>query len=165
MKTHFLGIDPGIANTGYCLLNHTKKRPYHCVKFGTIRTKPDMEMGERLNLIDKYLCELNSTYLIEDITIENVFFNRNVKSAMMTAKVIGIVEMIAWRNAIPIRIVTPQQVKKASGFGGKATKKEIITIMSKIVKTKMRNEHEADACAAATYGILNYCGENKLDMV
>lgn len=154
MKTNFLGIDPGIANTGYCLVNYTKKDGYNCVKMGTIRTKPDMEMGTRLLMIHNHLCELNSAYAIDDITIENVFFSRNVKSAMTTAKVIGLVELYAARDNIPIRVVTPQQVKTASGFGGKAEKKTIKEVMSKIVRAKLRNSHEADAAAAAVYGIL-----------
>lgn len=150
-----LGIDPGIAQTGYCLLHHhPKNQKYHFVAAGTARTKVEQEIGDRLIVIDRTLCELIDKYAVDKIIVEHVFFNRNVSSALSTAKVIGIVEMIGARNAIPVDLATPQQVKASSGMGAKADKKQVRNIMEKLIRHQFRSYHESDACAAAVYGIL-----------
>lgn len=161
MQINFLGIDPGIAATGYCLLSHSKQKQYQCIQLGTIKTDRKSETSVRLRkiygeiecLVNDYL---DAGYGFDGIVIERVFFSRNVSSAISTGKVIGIIELLAATYGIPVLLPTPQQIKQASGFGGKADKKQVKTIMSKLTKTEFKTFHEADACAAACYGILNH---------
>ena len=92
------------------------------------------------------------------VAVERVFHNKNVSSSISTGEVIGIVELAAAQNAIPVKMLTPQQVKKASGLTlKKADKTSMIRSMSRLfhVREDVLNSHTADACAAGLVGLLH----------
>ena len=151
-----LGIDPGLANTGYALIHSTKKTPYDVSFSGVIQTDNKRPTGQRLYDIDYRRHQVIGEPEIDIVVIENVFFNRNVKSAMGTAKVIGLFEHWAYRMKAECVIATPQQIKKAAGLDTKADKDKMMRFVSKITGVPITSEHEADAIASAIFGVLNH---------
>ena len=150
-----LGIDPGIANCGYALVKRTKnkhRKKYELLDHGIVTTKPGIIEGVRLSEI-KWELDL----MIDKCTVvcvEKVFFSRNVSSAMNTAKVIGIAQIMAARHNRPFIEVRPTDAKEAIGCDKKADKKKIIAKVNKMFKTQIKNEHTADAISVAICGIL-----------
>lgn len=148
-----LGIDPGIEQTGWVLLSYDKA--YHIVNKGTIKTSSECSTGERLQQIHTAIYNI-AEHQLDMIACEQVYFNRNVSSALSTAKVIGVMELIAHRWQIPCLTFTPQQAKMASGLGGKAQKKQVRLMMQKLCRKEFANMHESDACAVAIAGVLQF---------
>ena len=153
-----LGIDPGLANTGYALIHSTKKTPYDVAFSGVIQTKSNLPTGQRLYDIDYRRHQVIAEPKIDIVIIEHVFFNRNVKSAIGTAKVIGLFEHWAYKMKAECILATPQQIKKVSGLGAKADKHQMMRMIEKITGVPITSEHEADAIAAAMFGVLNHEG-------
>ena len=87
-----LGIDPGLANTGWGVV-HRSGQKYQLIEKGTIRTKSSDEQPHRLEIIYAGVSELLRKHTPDMVNIEAVFFNRNVKSCISTASVIAVVEL------------------------------------------------------------------------
>lgn len=149
-----LGIDPGIANTGYAIVVRTAAK-FKVIESGCIQTKAADPTPQRLNEIFKAVSEVVYRHItgIDIIAIESVFYNRNVSSAMRTAGVIGILQLLAEQAQIQSLTVTPQQVKSAVGIA-KADKKQVQRLVGKLTGEKVITHHAADAIAAGIAGLL-----------
>lgn len=149
-----LGIDPGIANCGWALVERTKNKhrnKYKLLDHGCTKTLPKTEEGIRL-----YEIKLDLDLLIDKCTgicTEKVFFSRNVTSAMSTAKVIGTAQIIAARHNLPFFEVRPNQIKESIGCDRTADKKQMIKRVNKMFKTELKNQHTVDAIAIAITAI------------
>ncbi|MCG9133856.1 crossover junction endodeoxyribonuclease RuvC [Candidatus Poribacteria bacterium] len=148
-----LGIDPGIANTGYAVVVRSA-RGYQLVTDGLIKTQPSEPTPERLLTIYKVLCEIVDCELPDILAIESCYHNKNISSSMKTGGVIGVVQLIAAQYGCEASEFTPQQVKASSGLGGTADKKAVQRMMSKIFRKRTLNHHIADAAACAIAGLL-----------
>ena len=154
MKCIALGIDPGIANTGYAIVVRTATK-FKVIESGCIKTKASDPTPHRLNTIFKAVSEVVYRHItdIDIIAIECVFYNKNVSSAMHTAGVIGILQLLAEQVQIRSLTVTPQQVKSAVGIA-KADKKQVQRLIYKLTGEKTITHHTADAIAAGIAGLL-----------
>lgn len=150
-----LGIDPGIANTGYAIVVRTAAPQFRVLESGCIKTKAADPTPHRLNTIFKAISEVVYRHItgIDIIAIESVFYNRNVSSAMHTAGVIGILQLLGEQAQIRSLTVTPQQVKSSVGFAT-ADKKQVQRLIQKITGEKTITHHTADAIAAGIAGLL-----------
>ena len=83
------------------------------------------------------------------IGVELVFFGRNVSSAMSTAHVIGAVELVAHQAGVKCVQILPNRVKAAVLGKGRGSKALVRQFVNKILGAEIKNDHEADACAAA----------------
>lgn len=150
-----LGIDPGIANTGWAVVGKAS-RGYRLISDGNlIQTDRKASTGERLLTIYKSISEAVATNLPDRIAIERCFHNRNVSSSQSTGGVIGIVHLVGAQCGILVSEFTPQQVKASSGLGGGADKKAVQRMLCKIFKRETLNNHVADAVACAISGLLS----------
>lgn len=148
-----LGIDPGIANTGWAVVVKCQKG-YRLVSDGLIKTDASEPTGDRLLVIYKQISEVVQHETPDKIAIERCYHNRNVSSSQSTGAVIGVVLLIAAQFGILVSEFTPQQVKASSGLGGGADKKAVEKMMCKIFRRESLNNHVADAVACAIGGIL-----------
>ena len=152
MKTT-LGIDPGIGNTGWAVLQRTASG-YELIDSG-YRTTPSKAMfGYRL---DTQFCIIHDRlmeYKPDILAIESAFFNKNVSSHNKTVSVIAVAELAAFRCGVPTRKIKPQLVKAAVGCSMTASKDQVKRMVNKILKTDVRNHHEADAAAVAIASLL-----------
>ena len=145
-----LGIDPGIANTGWGIVEFTGQR-FQPVCYGVINTSPDDILSRRIAVIAESVGRIIEKYDVKHLSMEDIFFAKNEVSAIGVAKVIGAVSYAAYRLDVPVTMFTPLQIKIAITGYGKAEKKqvqEMCRILLKLDKIP-RPDHAADALAAA----------------
>ncbi|MDC7246335.1 MAG: crossover junction endodeoxyribonuclease RuvC [Sphaerochaetaceae bacterium] len=145
-----LGIDPGLANTGWGVIEENNLR-YRPVSFGTITTKTSMRKEERIFTIARKLGELSASYEVDLVGIEDIFFAQNVSSAITVAKVIGAVIQQMTLNGLEVAVFTPLQIKMAVTGMGTAEKKQVQQMVRLLLKLEEipRPDHAADSLAVA----------------
>ena len=152
-KRIVLGVDPGIANTGLSVV--CRSASYELLSSELVKSKPSVPKAERLLQIHEAVCRLLDLYQCARVNIERCYHNRNVSSSQSTGAVIGVVMVAAAREGVPVIEGTPQQVKSATGLGGKADKRQVVKMMSKLLHQKEPLQHHlADAAAVAIAGCL-----------
>lgn len=128
-----LGIDPGLTRCGVGIVDVSATRRATLVAVTVIRTPPSADLDQRLLAVATGLDELIALHRPERIAIERVFAQQNVSTVMGTAQVSGIALLAAARNGIPVHLHTPTEVKAAiTGYGG-AEKKQVGTMVAKIL--------------------------------
>lgn len=143
-----LGIDPGIANTGYALLLE-KGGALSLLNNGVFITKKG-PTAHRIKQIYDFLAAKIHEFSVDAISIEKIFFNKNVKTAMIIEEVRGAILLLSAQNDIPISQYTPLQVKKCLTLFGKASKLEVKMIAEQILGTPLPKSDDAcDAVAVA----------------
>jgi len=119
-----LGIDPGTAITGYGLVKG-EDDDLTLVAYGAITTSSGWPLPERLQRIYRGL-----TAVIEDqqptaVAVEELFFSKNVRTALSVGQARGVVLLAAANAGLPIHEYTPLQVKQAIAGYGRATKDQV----------------------------------------
>lgn len=166
-----LGIDPGTATTGFGVISTTK--PKHqkqdknekpkVVDFGCIITKTSSSAGERLEIIHNQVHALIKKHKPDVVSIENLFFFKNFKTAMPVSQARGVILLAVAKNKIPILEFTPLQVKMTVAGYGRAEKKQIQEMTKRLldlsgfdVKKKDRKKDDAsDALGVALCAFLS----------
>lgn len=144
-----LGIDPGTGIMGFGVVD-TGRQPV-MVDAGVIRTNAHQPEPERLLIIFDALQEIVKTTKPHAVSVEKLFFARNVTTAMTVAQARGVVLLVAQQHNLPIFEYTPMQIKQSLTGYGKADKKqmqEMVRIMLKL-KDVPKPDDCADALAAA----------------
>ena len=145
-----LGIDPGLANTGFGVVDFCEGR-YRMVSYGCITTKADQPHGERLLTIYSRLCAVIDEFQPDEAGMETLYFARNVTSAMGVAEARGVVTLCLAQHNIKLGEYQPNQIKLAV-TGTAAADKELVERYVKILlglKTQPKPDHAADALAGA----------------
>ena len=145
-----LGIDPGIANTGYGLIK-VEQRTLESIDFEVIRTDAKMESAHRLKVIYDELIRLVNQYQPDVFVVEELFFNTNVSSALTVGEARGVVKLAAANTHRQVFSYTPTQVKQAVIGYGKASKRQVQAMVKVLLKLDEipRPNHAADALAIA----------------
>lgn len=144
-----LGIDPGTGILGFGVIE--SGRQPRLVDAGVIRTKAHQPEPERLVIIYEGLQEIVKTTKPAAVSVEKLFFSRNVTTAMTVAQARGIVLLVAQQHNLPIAEYTPQQIKMALTGYGKADKKQMQEMVRILLRLKdvPKPDDCADALAAA----------------
>jgi crossover junction endodeoxyribonuclease RuvC len=163
-----LGIDPGTASTGYgiiktkngCKSTEAKnlKEDLECLKYGIIKTEPDLPTGDRLKKLNNELSKMIKEYRPEIIVIESLYFFKNLKTAIPVSQASGVVFLTAAKNNIPAYSLTPLQVKMTIAGHGWAEKEKVQEKMKNLLRLKEipKPDDAADALAIAlTYFLKN----------
>ena len=156
-----LGIDPGTASTGYGVIKtKNKKRKIKnnlsCLAYGLIKTSPSSVPSERLKKINNELSKIIKKYRPEIMAVENIYFFRNLKTAIPVSQAKGVILLTAAKNKIPVQEFTPLQVKLSVTKNGWAEKKDVQKKIKRILNLKEipKPDDAADALAiAVTYVI------------
>jgi crossover junction endodeoxyribonuclease RuvC len=145
-----LGIDPGTAITGYGLVKG-KDDDLTLVAYGAITTSSDWPLPERLQRIYREL-----TALIEDqqpttVAVEELFFSKNVRTALSVGQARGVALLAAVNAGLPIHEYTPLQVKQAITGYGRATKDQVQQMVRMLLALDSvpQPDDAADAIAVA----------------
>jgi crossover junction endodeoxyribonuclease RuvC len=128
-----LGIDPGLTRCGVGIVDVAKNRTATLVAVTVIRTPPELELDQRLLAIAAGIDALVSEHGPHSMAIERVFAQHNVRTVMGTAQVSGIALLAAARHGIPVSLHTPTEVKAAITGYGQAEKKQVGTMVAKIL--------------------------------
>ncbi len=145
-----LGIDPGIANTGYGVVSGSGSR-LQALEFGVIETRPRATPEARLAEIHSDVGELIQRFEADAVAVEDLYFGANVASAMAVGQARGVVLLSAGQHGIPVRAYTPQQVKAAVCGSGRADKQQVARMAARLLglAAPPRPDHAADALAVA----------------
>ncbi len=149
-----MGIDPGIAIVGYGFLE-LKGNSYKVLDYGAITTEAKVPLPNRLNSIYTEMNELIEKYKPNDIAFEELFFNKNVKTAITVAQARGVEVLAAKKSHAGLYEYTPLQVKQAIVGYGRATKSQIQEMVKIILNLEKvpKPDDVADALAVAiTHG-------------
>lgn len=146
-----LGIDPGIATIGFGVIETTNQYDYHMLDYGCIKTESGFTFAGRLHQIYQDLQVLLKKWRPTAIAIEELFFNKNVKTAIVVAQARGaMIQQFAVAN-YEIAEYKPQQIKEAVCGYGKAEKKQLQKMVQLILKLREMPSPDdaADALAVA----------------
>ena len=148
--TRIIGIDPGLANTGYGIIE-TEGSTYRCNGHGVIRTNKDLPSGERLLIIGRELEEIIRRHHPDQAGIEDIFFAKNAATAIPVAQAKGVILMTLARHGIPAGEYPPQAIKQAIVGRGRADKGQIQELVKILLglDTIPKPDHAADALAVA----------------
>jgi crossover junction endodeoxyribonuclease RuvC len=148
-----LGIDPGIEKVGIAIIEITpnNKKKETVVYSECFMTDKKIEIHKRLALIYKRMQEIIKKYSPTIVAIEHIFFSVNQKTAIVVAEARGVILASAGINNLEIIELTPNEIKQSVTGYGKATKKDIIKMIPKIIDlpTKSLQDDEIDAIAIA----------------
>lgn len=145
-----LGIDPGTALTGYGLIEKQTDN-LKIIDYGCIETKPDFSTSERLNKLDQELAGLIKKYKPNRMAVEDIFFFKNLKTAVKVSQARGVILARAAQMKIPISEYTPLQIKQAVACYGRAEKSQVQKMVKILLNLKEipKPDDAADALAAA----------------
>jgi len=146
-----LGIDPGTATIGYGLVEEHNDGSLTAVDFGVVTTKSHTPMAERLNIIYDEITRLVETHQPDRAGVEELFFARNVTTAITVAQGRGVILLALARADLTIAEYKPNEVKQAvSGYGGaKKPQMQEMTRMLLGLDAIPRPDDAADALAVA----------------
>ena len=161
-----LGIDPGTAICGYGFVESQGSRLI-AHEYGAVTTSPKARMEDRLMKLYDGLDALIKEYHPDVMGVEQLFFNRNVTTAIPVGQARGIELLTAAKNGLELVERTPLQVKQAVTGYGKATKDQVIYMVTKILHLPKppHPDDVADALAIAictTHCMNSLAWRNKL---
>ena len=147
---YILGIDPGFAIVGWGIVesHKGKLRP---VAYGAITTPAHTPIESRLLTIQQDLESIIEKYKPDEMAIEELFFNTNITTGIAVAEARGVIICTAHRLGVKIAEYTPLQVKQAVVGYGKAEKRQVISMVTTLLKLGKppKPDDTADALAIA----------------
>ncbi len=146
-----LGIDPGTATIGYGVVRELNDGSLVAVDYGVIKTYPKHDMPDRLNTIFTELTEIIHRHKPDRSAVEELFFAKNVTTAITVAQGRGVILLALAQAKLPIAEFKPNIVKQSiSGYGGasKAQMQEMTRALLGLEDIP-RPDDAADALAVA----------------
>ena len=145
-----LGIDPGLANTGFGVVDFCNGR-YRMVSYGCITTGTDEPHGQRLLTIYNRLRAVIDEFSPTEAGMETLYFAKNAKSAMGVSEARGVVTLCLTQHNITLGEYTPNQIKQAVTGTTTADKKLVERYVKLLLglETEPKPDHAADALAGA----------------
>ncbi|HET9412073.1 MAG TPA: crossover junction endodeoxyribonuclease RuvC [Candidatus Saccharimonadales bacterium] len=153
-----LGIDPGTGILGFGVIDVAKRTTM--VDAGVVRTKVNQAESERLLTIYNNLTDIVVANKPQVVSVEKLFFARNVTTAMSVSQARGVVLLIAQQHGLPIFEYTPMQIKLAITGYGKADKKQVQEMVR--VLLNLKEVPKPDDCADALAAALTYAASLRL---
>jgi len=145
-----LGIDPGYGRVGWAVVegNHSQQR---LVDVGCLDTDPKLEIMRRFEVVHEFIKELLVEYKPEAVAVEELYFSKNVKTAIDVAQARGVILLSIIQAQAPCFNYNPMQIKTTVAGYGKASKQQVQTMvkMQLKLKTVPKPDDAADACAVA----------------
>ena len=130
-----LGIDPGFAITGYSIIDYIGNK-FKLITSGAILTDAKTSFPLRLEKIYYELKDIIENYKPDCMSIEELFFNNNAKTAINVAQARGVILMTARINKVDTYEYTPLQVKQAIVGYGRADKMQVQRMVKMILNTE-----------------------------
>lgn len=145
-----MGIDPGLANTGWGIIQRDRSR-LSPIAYGCISTTKHNDLPTRLSIIHDNLLEIIDRYHPHSLSVEGIYFGVNAKSAIPTAQARGAALVACAYRGLEYGEYTPMQIKQALVGTGSAHKKQVQYMVRAVLKLdhEPKPDHAADALAAA----------------
>lgn len=150
IKRVVIGVDPGSYITGVSIVsmqNNTLK----CLYSEAIRPKRSLSLAERLSYIFDQLNQVIQTFKPEAMSLETIFFSKNIKALSSLAHARGVCLVLSQLNNLEIYEYSPIEVKKASVGYGRADKNQVAQMISRLFPTlrDAKTHDQTDAAAIA----------------
>jgi crossover junction endodeoxyribonuclease RuvC len=145
-----IGIDPGTANTGFGVVRTSGERMV-ALDGGVIETPSDLRVEQRLARLHDALAELIRWHEPKAMALEDLFFGKNVASALSVGEARGVAMVAAAKQDLPCFDYTPQAVKKSVCGSGSADKRQVQQMVAGLLSLPEppESDHAADALAVA----------------
>jgi crossover junction endodeoxyribonuclease RuvC len=145
-----LGIDPGLVKTGYGLIQ-TINNNYSILDFGIIKPNSKDKLSQRLFTIQEDVLSIMDKYNPDILSIEEVFFGKNVKSALLLGHARGVPMLCAASKKMPVFEYSPRKIKQSVTGNGNADKSQVQYMIMKQFNLKTFNypDDASDALAVA----------------
>ena len=146
-----LGIDPGLTRCGVGVVEGTVGRPLSLVGVGVVRTSADLPLPQRLVAIERGIEEWIDRHAPDAVAVERVFAQHNLRTVMGTAQASAVAILCASRRGLPVALHTPSEVKAAITGSGTADKRQVGTMVTRLLRleTMPKPADAADALALA----------------
>lgn len=128
-----MGIDPGLTRCGLSVVEAGHGRAVIPVSVGIVRTPATAELPERLLRLSTGVNQWMDDYRPDVVAVERVFERGNVSTVIHTAHASGVLVLAAAQRGIPVHMYTPSEVKKAISGNGRADKKQMTTMITRIL--------------------------------
>ncbi len=129
-----LGIDPGLTRCGVGVVDVARDRSASLVHVGVVRTDAGMPIHERLAAIAAGLRAIVDQHAPDVVAVERVFAQHNTQTVMGTAQASGIALLIAGERGLPAATHTPSEVKAAITGYGAADKRQVQTMVARVLR-------------------------------
>jgi crossover junction endodeoxyribonuclease RuvC len=145
-----MGVDPGAANLGFGVVRVEGNR-MAALDGGVIETSPELPIERRLERIHRALAELIEWHEPKALALEDVYFGRNVRSAMAVGQASGVAMLAAAQRGVRCFTYTPQTIKMAVCGSGAAGKRQVQRMVGTLLglPSPPSPDHAADALAVA----------------
>lgn len=145
-----IGVDPGLASTGWGVVEFSQSRLRY-VAHGCIETRAHEGRGGRLALIHASFLKILKTYNPAEAAMENLYFGKNISSAMSVAEARGVLLLALTSRGLPVMELTPHAIKQAVVGVSRAEKTQVQEMVRLILGLPEipTPDHAADALAAA----------------
>lgn len=145
-----LGIDPGTATTGFGIIK-SEKSNINLVYYGCIITSPRDSTAQRLKILYTELEKIIKKYKPDMAAIEDIFFFKNLKTAIKVSQARGVILLAGTQNKLAVCEYTPLQIKQAVTGYGRAEKMQVQKMIKIILNLKEipKPDDAADALAVA----------------
>ncbi|MGM0419902.1 MAG: crossover junction endodeoxyribonuclease RuvC [Bacillota bacterium] len=160
-----LGIDPGLATMGYGLVLKEANK-FELLNYDTIITSADLSDVERLEILYDELQVIISRFKPDCLAVEELFFNKNVKTAIRVGQARGVILLAGAKAGLEVSEYTPLQVKQAVVGYGRATKYQVQHMVKALLNLQEIPEPDdaADAlavsiCHGQSYGFKQRWGD------
>jgi len=145
-----MGIDPGTASTGYGVVE-SEGNSLHAIEYGVVRTESSAPFAERLAHIYRELSDVIERTRPDAVSIEKLFFNTNVTSAITVGQARGVAALAAVHAGLEVSEFGPLEVKEAVVGYGKADKQQVQEMVRVLLglESTPRPDDAADGLAIA----------------
>lgn len=133
MGLRVLGVDPGLTRCGIGVVDVAPNRRATLVHFGVLTTSPETSIDQRLHQIGLGLDALIEEHQPQAMAVERVFAQNNLSTVMGTAQASGLALFFAAKHGVPIGMHTPSEVKAAITGYGRAEKKQVQTMVARVL--------------------------------
>ena len=146
-----LGIDPGIATTGYGLVKTNHNEAFELVAYGVLTTQTTSSASQRLCHLYDQLRELIFNFQPDECALEKLFFAKNIKTAMAVSEARGVICLCLSQAGYELAEYTPNEVKQAVTSSGNAAKRQVQEMVKTILDMEVlpKPDDAADALAIA----------------
>lgn len=146
-----LGIDPGTASVGYGVIEENDGQ-VKMVVCGVIKTAPaDGTTAERLQIIYSALNRLIDQYQPDSAAVEQLFFGRNITTAISVGQARGVLLLALANAGLPVAEYSPPKIKEAVSGYGNASKRQVQFMVQSMLELEEipRPDDAADGLAVA----------------
>jgi crossover junction endodeoxyribonuclease RuvC len=150
-KLLIMGVDPGSSVTGYGLIVTNLGDEISLLNYGIIKTDPGFQQEEKLKKIYNGLVKVIKKASPDEFAIEEAFYSKNAKTAMVMGQVRGVAILAAAQARIPVAEYSPREIKQSIVGWGNASKSQVQFMVKNLLGLKEipKSEDAADALAVA----------------